>query len=154
MSLRPSVQPAPVPHHAVLSPRAVAVLGCGLSPRLGVKMPCGVVFITDTVSFVVTTKSRNDLDPDEKLFDVAATTPEMTVVNDVMNVAARPTTYRSIFVFKEQINRKQLLATLPYMKSKPYEFDAGGDHFSKVRDKLKAEFGGDSRMVMFRYGNY
>ena len=127
---------------------------CGLSPRLGVVMPCGVVFITDTVSFVVTTKFRDDLDPDEKLFDVAATTPEMTVVNDVMNVAARPTTYRSIFVFKEQINRKQLLATLPYMKSKPYEFDAGGDHFSKVRDKLKAEFGGDSRMVMFRYGNY
>lgn len=153
MSLRPSVQPAPVPHHAVLSPRAVAVLGCGWNRDVGATMPCGVAFITDKVSFVVTTKSRRALDPNGVLFDMSMTTPQMEAVANAMNEAASPTTYTSIFVFKQPIDEETLLSILPTMTSRHYESKLVRKAFANVQTTLSRGFGPDSSMVMFRY-NY
>jgi hypothetical protein len=155
MSLRPSVQPAQAPHHAVLSPRAVAVLGCGWNRDVGAVMPCGVGFCTDEVSFVVTTKSRQALDPSGMLFKVDGTTPQMSAIRDAMNKAARSSMYRKIYVFETPIDEQSLIAILPKMGSEQYESERVREAFSDVQSELDEGFDSKRAIVMFRFnGKY
>jgi hypothetical protein len=155
MSLRPFVEPdrKVVPHHAGLSPRAVAVLGCGFNQSVGDRMPCGVGFCTRKSSFVVTLKDRKLLDPNGMFFKVVTTrTPQMEAVRNAMNEAAGYAMYDSIYEFKEPIDKEGLLAILPAMRSTHYQSKRVDKAFGNVQLTLDRVFGPDNSMVMFRYG--
>ena len=132
--------------------KVASPVGCRFDEKVGSRMPCGVVFVADGVGFVVTTKSREDLDRKGDLFHPETNpTQEMTYVMNEMNAASNAPIYNSIFRLRMAMHSESnVLEAITRMSCKQFTSHTVSEAFAKVSSILGDLSGG--RMVMFTFG--
>ena len=134
--------------------KVASPVGCAYDPSVGSRMPCGVVFVADGVGFVVTTKSREDLDRKGELFHSETNpTQEMTYVMNEMNAASNAAIYNSIFRLKMVMDSEsEVLEAITKMSCTPFTSTIVSKAFAKVSSILRHGSGGVGRMFTFGIG--